>query len=172
MVIKKGFTLVETIIVIVIIVLISAIGVASILTAADALSFLTVRTDMDQAADVAMSRMASEIIRLRDDQSIHADTDSSRFRFYDFDDTEIDYALSGTDLMRNTDILASNVSSINFKYYDDSGTQLTSPTVGIGIYTNIRRIVIILTFQRGNYQLTYQSQIRPRNLRHLSYKFQ
>ena len=159
----KSFTLVEMIMVIVILGIIAAIGVPLILSASDALSFLTVRVDMDQSADVAMSRILTEIRRLRDEESINTAT-STQFRFFDVDDTNIDYDLSGSDLMHNSDILASNVSSLAFTYYDEDGEELDPPTVGIGTATDIKRIQILLTFQNGSYTFNYQSQVRPRNL--------
>jgi prepilin-type N-terminal cleavage/methylation domain-containing protein len=168
---RKGFTLVEVIVVVVVLGVISGIGVVSMLSSADALAFLTLRVGMDQSADLAMSRMANEIRRLRNDESMHADTNSNQFRFFDVNGIDINYYLNGNNLMRNTDILAGNVSNINFTYYDDNGNVLATPTLGIGTSTNIRSIKILLTLQSGNYQLNYQSQVRPRNLRHLSYKF-
>ena len=173
---NNGFTLVETIIVIVILGIVVAIGAASITTAADALAFLTVRADMDQSADAAMGRISEEIVRLKDDTSIST-ASATQFSFTDVDDTLITYSLSGTDLMRTTlassDILASNVASIAFSYYDDSDTELAIPgDIVLSPLTNIRRIQVLLTFQIGaSYEFNYQTQIRPRNLRHLSYKF-
>jgi hypothetical protein len=107
--------------------------------------------------------MTQEIRRLRDDQSIDTAT-SSQFRFFDADDRDIDYSLSGSDLMRNSDILASNVDSITFTYYDSSGAVLSPPTYGIGTATDIRRVEIFFTLQDGIYEFDYQSQVRPRNL--------
>jgi len=168
---RKGFTLVEVIVVVVVLGVISGIGVVSMLSSADALAFLTLRVGMDQSADLVMSRMLNEMRRLRNDESIHSDTNSNQFRFFDVNGIDINYYLNGNNLMRNADILASNVSNINFTYYDDNGNILATPTLGVGTSTNIRSIKILLTLQSGNYQLNYQSQVRPRNLRHLSYKF-
>jgi len=168
---KKTFTLVETIIVIVVLGIIAGVGTASMLGAADALAFLTVRADMDQSADVVMSRMLTEMRRLKDDLSVHGDTNLTQFRFTDIDDRDINYYLSGNSLMRNTDILADDVDSITFTYYDDNGNILNPPAVGIGTLTDIRRIQINLVLQKGTYILSYESEVRPRNLKHIAYKF-
>jgi prepilin-type N-terminal cleavage/methylation domain-containing protein len=159
----SGFTLVEMVAVIVILGIVAAIGVPLILSAADALSFLTVRVDMAQSADVAMGRITQEIRRLRDAESIDTAT-STQFRFFDADDTDIDYSLSGSNLMRNSDILASNVDSLTFTYYDSSGGVLSPPEFGIGTTTDIRRVEILISLENGAYQFNYQSQVRPRNL--------
>ena len=179
----KSFTLVETIMVIVILGIIAAVGVPLILSASDALSFLTVRSEMAQSTDVAMSRILHEIRRIRDDQSIVAVGDIyTEFRFFidinnDGDgtnDIDIHYYRSGTDLMRverdnigsiiSSNSLASNVNSLTFTYYDENGGVLSPPTVGIGTTTDIDRIKILLTFQNGAYDFDCQSQVRPRNL--------
>jgi len=164
----SAFTLVELIVVIVVIGIISGVGVASILTASDALAFLTVRSDMDQSADVAMSRMSQEIKRLKDKDSIST-ANASQFTFTDVVDASLSYWLSGSNFMRNFDILASNVSGLAFKYYDENDSELTPPQGGSD--TNVRRVEILLTFQNGAYAFNYQSQVRPRNLIHLSDKF-
>lgn len=169
---KNGFTLIETVVVILIMGIIAAIGVPLLLEATEAMSFLTVRPDLTQSADVALSRMSREIRRLRDDISISVAT-ASQFAFYDIDNVLISYSRIGVNLMRNTlttDILASNINSLIFTYYDDDGNVLANPTVGIGTLTNIRRIEITLVFQSG-FSYSFRSQIRPPNLRHLSYKF-
>ncbi len=162
-VVRKGFTMVEMIMVIVILGIVGGIGVTLILSASDALSFLTVRSDMDQSADVAMSRILGEIRRIRDNESINNAT-VSEFRFFDSDDTDIAYSLSSTDLMRNSDILASNLSGLTFTYYDENGDELIPPTFGIGTGTDIVRIKILLSFQMGDSAFSCQSQVRPRNL--------
>lgn len=173
---KKGFTLVEMIVVIIIVGIIAAIGVVLILSAADALSFLTVRTDMGQSADVGLSRMSQEIRRIKDDTSIYL-ANQGLFAFIDVDGALIAYGKVGSDLVRypgmpTPDILSSNVNSLIFTYYDDDGNVLADPTYGLGVLTNIRRIEVSLVFQIGSsYTFNYNSQIRPRNLRHLSYKF-
>ncbi len=160
---KKGFTLVEMIMVLVILGVIGGIGVTLVLSASEALSFLTVRSDMDQSADVAMSRILGEIRRIRDKESINNAT-ASEFRFFDFDDSDIAYSLSSSDLMRNSDILASNLSGLTFTYYDENGAELIPPTFGIGTETDITRIKVLLSFQIGDSVFNCQSQVRPRNL--------
>jgi prepilin-type N-terminal cleavage/methylation domain-containing protein len=160
----SGFTLVEAILVIAILGIIAGIGISSIVTASDALSFLTVRSEVDQSADVAMARMLSDMRRLKDNLSVNT-ANASQFRFLDVDSTDINYYLNGNNLMRNSNILASNVASLAITYYDINGAQLNPPVAGIGTATDIYRIKIILTFQGGVYTFSYQSQVGPRNLR-------
>ena len=152
-----------------IVAILAAIGVPLLLSATNAMSFLTVRSDLDQSADVAMARMSREIRKLKDDESISV-ANASQFSFNDVDDNPISYSLSGTDLMRNTDILASRVDSLSFTYYDYYDVISTPPVVGSNL-TDIRRIEVSFTFEEGAYKLYYKTQITPKNLRHLRYKF-
>jgi len=161
---QKGFTLIESIMVIAILGIVAALGVTLILSASDALSFLTIRSDMTQSADVAMSRMLNDIRRLKDNLSVNT-ANSSQFRFLDVDSADINYYINGNNLMRNANILASNVSALTFTYYDQNGAQIPVPTVGIGTATDIYRIKILLTFQSGPYTFNYQSEVRPRNIK-------
>ena len=85
------------------------------------------------------------------------------------------YYLDGTDLKRNDgtndDILADRISSLEFVYYDNIDNVLSSPLYGIGILTDIRRIEVRFTLQEAGQSLNLQSQIMPKNLRHLTYEF-
>ncbi len=170
----SGFTLIEMIIVILIIALITAIGVPFLLSATNAISFLTIRTDLDQMADVAISRISQEIKRLKDDRSILI-ANQTQFSFIDREGSTISYSRNGANLnlMRNTDILASRIEDLSFSYFDDLGSPITNPPiVGSGVLTNIRRVGISLTFSFSPYKLYYKTQVVPKNLRHLKYKFQ
>ncbi|MDD5291857.1 MAG: type II secretion system protein [Candidatus Omnitrophica bacterium] len=160
----KGFTIIESILVIAILGIVASIGVPLILSASDAISFLTVRNDMAQSADVAMSRMLNDIRRIRDDVSVDTAA-ASQFRFFDTDDTDINYYLNSNNLMRGSNILASGVNSIIFIYYDEAGSQLSPPIAGIGTQTDIYRVKITFVFNSGSYTFSYQSQVEPRNLR-------
>ena len=107
--------------VIAIIGIIAGIGVPIILETADAWSFASRFQDYAvQSSLVAMGRMSREIRRLRNDVSITA-ASSDAFSFADTQNNAITYTRSGNSLMRNTDILASNVTGLNFTYYDDTG---------------------------------------------------
>jgi len=160
----KGFTIIESILVIAILGIVVSIGVPLILSASDTISFLTVRNDMAQNADVAMSRMLNDIRRLRDNLSVNTAT-ASQFRFFDTDDMDINYYLNSGNLMRGSNILAGGVDSLTFNYYDEAGSELVTPLSGIGTQTDIYRVKITIVFQSGSYAFTCQSQVGPRNLR-------
>ncbi len=166
---NKGFTLIELVIVIVILGIIASIATPLLLVISDSLSFLVSRAGMDQAADVALSMMTREVRRLKDDSSVNAAA-SSQFSFDDVNSNAISYSLSGTDLMRNSDILASDVQDLSFTYYGDSGGTISTPVVSPN-ETDIRRIDISLEFMSSGQTFYYKSQVRPRNLRHASERF-
>ncbi len=166
---EKGFTLIELVIAIVILGIIAGIGTPLLLGISDSLAFLVSRTAIDQAGDIALSRMTREMRRLKDDSSVNTAT-SSQFSFDDVNSNTISYSLSGTDLMRNSDILASDVQDLSFTYYDDSGSTISTPVVSPN-KTDIRRIDISLEFTSSGQIFYYKSQVRPRNLRHASERF-
>ncbi|MDP8229668.1 MAG: prepilin-type N-terminal cleavage/methylation domain-containing protein [Candidatus Gorgyraea atricola] len=166
---KKGFTLIELVIVIVILGIIASTATPLLLAISDSVTFLISRAGMDQAADIALSRMAREMRRLKDDSSVNTAA-SSQFSFDDVNSNTISYSLSSMNLMRNSDILASDVQSLSFTYYGDSGSTISTPVVSPN-ETDIRRIDISLEFQSGDQTLYYESQVRPRNLRHANEVF-
>ncbi|MFC1646448.1 type II secretion system protein J [Candidatus Omnitrophota bacterium] len=168
---RKGFTLIEMIITMLIVGIVGGVGVASMLSATDAVSFLTIRSDMDQSADVALSRMSQDIRRINEDAGILIATPTQLW-FKDVDGTTIVYALSSPSLFRFASfwaILASDVDSLTFTYYDDANNEIADITEED--YGHIRWIKVHLTFQQGSYVLDYETKVRPRNLRHLAYKF-
>lgn len=174
---KKGFTLIELIIAVVILGIIAA-GTGPLLGAAASAIGLTVdRMNLDESAAVAFSRMTREIRRLRDDASV-VSAGVNQYEFVDSTGVSIRYRLVGNTLMRRqganaevglADFIQTN--ALSFIYFDDDGNTIASPAAGLGTNTNIRRIQIQITFQDGNHILPVEVQIRPRNLRHENERF-
>ena len=71
-------------------------------------------------------RMMLEIV-LIPGQSQITTTSASSFTFQYPAGTSITYSLSGTNLMRNSDILIENITSLAFTYYDQAGNATTTP---------------------------------------------
>jgi len=110
---------------------------------------------------LALLRMTREINQIRDLGSISAAT-SGTLRFYDSNNTDITYALSGSVVTRNGTALLKNASSLTFQYYDFNQNLLATPV--ISPQTNIRRIEISLTASESGKSLTLKSHATPRNL--------
>ncbi len=85
--------------------------------------------------ELAMDRMAREIrsINVATDLDAAALPTSTRLKFLypRYDGTSgtewVTYSTQGTSLMRNTDVLATRVSSLDFSYFNKSGAVLAPP---------------------------------------------
>lgn len=130
---RKGFSLIELIMVIAVVGIIS-VAVAPIFFGGFQ-AFFTSRNlaGMNAQAELAMDRMAREIRGA--DPSLDLDPTTlptaSQFKFHLYNGTTqavwVTYSLSGTNLMRNTDTLATSISNLAFAYYKSDGTTLTPP---------------------------------------------
>ena len=177
---KNGFTLIELVIVIVILSLLLGLSASFSFIMLDTLGLLTRQANLQESAEVSLSRISREARRVRNDQSIVATTNSTRITFLDVTGNQISYYMSGGAIVRDydptgapplvTNELADNATAFSIKYYDDAGTDITSSIV-LSPRTNIRRIEFRITLQDGTHSVTAQTTVRPRNLRHESYMF-
>jgi len=174
---KKGFTLLELVMVLTIIGIIAGLVGPFMIVTVDALGLMTTQSNLYEGAATGLERMSRDIRRLRNDESITNATNTA-FQFFDIDDNEITYSVSSSVLLRTISPpslpvtgLVGEVQSVTFSYYDDDGNALLAPTFGIGTATNIRRIEIDLVMQDGSNSLSIQNVVRPRNLRHESDRF-
>lgn len=162
---KRGSTLVELVIVIAIVgIMVGAVGYI-LLGVVDAWTFKAKRNDILWDGRMAINRMGREIREIKNLTSVTT-ASSSQFRFTNVNNNSIIYSLSGTNLNRTKDgtanILAQNVSSLSFTYYDSSGASIATPTVSPSA-TNIRRVRINLTLTNGGQNFYAQSDSVPRN---------
>ncbi|MDO8603296.1 MAG: prepilin-type N-terminal cleavage/methylation domain-containing protein [Candidatus Omnitrophota bacterium] len=162
---KRGFTLIELIIVIVVIGIIAGAMGYILLGAVDAWTFKAKRNDLLWDARLAINRIGREIREIKNLTSVTT-ASSSQFRFTNVNDNSITYSLSGASLNRTKDgaanILAQNVSSFSFTYYDSSGASIATPAVSPSA-TNIRRVRINMTLTNGGQNFYAQSDGVPRN---------
>lgn len=158
---QKGFTLIEMVL---------GITLMSLMIGAAALAFKPVldvwglTSPLNESTDItsyALSRMSFETSQIKDDTSLTV-ANAGRLKFTDVSNSSIDYSLAGTNLMRNADILARGVQSVAFSYYDINNTAITTPQVAPS-KTNVWRIVIKMTVQKGGQSVTMESEVHPRN---------
>ena len=123
------------------------------------------RSDILWDGRMAINRIVREIRTVRNNASVTT-ASSSQFRFIDSANIDIIYSLSSTNLNRTengtANLLAENVSSLGFTYYDAAGTIIPSPTVSPT--TNIKRVRINLTLIKNGQTFYLQSDSMPRNL--------
>ena len=162
---RKGFTLIELVIVISVIGIIAVIVGSILLGVVDAWTFKFNRNDILQDGRMAIGRMTRE---MRTASGITIAT-AGQFRFIETENSgteatisnDITYSLSGSNLNRTengvANLLAENVSSLAFTYYDASETVT-------GVIANIRRVKINVTLTKNGENVYLQSESMPRNL--------
>lgn len=157
---KKGFTLLEMLIVTMVLIIVGTIG-SIIISEGFKSSFKSL--DVIEAAwqnRLVFQRMVNEIgdIRSRSDINIGS---SAQFTFTDIYGNTITYARSGNFLQRTLNGVGKNVSNgvtdLNFAYYD---TNLANATLA----TAVRCIKISATVTQNNAGQNFQSVVCPRNL--------
>ena len=165
----KGYTLIELVTVMVIIGIIAAIGTPLLMETADAWSYASrFQNNAVLSAIVAQNRMSREIRRLKNDTSVTTAT-SSQFSFTDVNNNATTFNLSGNTLMRNSDGLLDNVTSLSFTYYDDNNAVIATPAVSPN-YTDIRLVKVNYSVLAASNTLNFGFTVKPQNLRRLSEK--
>lgn len=162
---NKGFTLIELIMVVAIVGIISTIIGAILLGSIDAWTFKFNRNDLLWDGRLAINRMVREIRTVRDSASIIT-ASPGQFRFIDYSGSaDITYSLLGTNLNRTengtANLLAENVSSLAFTYYDASDTAIPVPTVSP--VTDIRRVRVNLTLTKNGENVYLRSDASTKN---------
>lgn len=152
-----GVTLIELTMVIVIVGVLAGASSMYIKETIDLWRFLSFRNEVVAQGRTALIRMEREMRQVKDKDSIST-ASATQFQFTDINDNSINFYLSGNNLMRNSDILANNVTTLNFTYFDRDNTTPVADT------SQIYRITITLGIQSGNQSNTLRSQVYPRNL--------
>jgi len=162
---KRGFTLVELVIVITIVGIIAGVVGYILPAVVRGWTFKTNRNDLLSDGRLAMNRMAREIREIKDLTGVIT-ASASQLRFLDIGDLDITYSLSGTDLNRTEDgaanVLASSVSGLSFSYYDNGGNAVAVPLVSPSS-TDIRRVRLNMTLTKNGENVYLQSDSTPRN---------
>lgn len=120
-------------------------------------NLISSRGDALAEARNGMERMVAEI-RLIPSTSVLANIAATNLQFQYPAGTAITYMLSGTNLLRNSDILMDNVTSLTFSYFDATGTVTATAS-------NVRSIGIKFSIlsSAANSTYTLQTQVFLRN---------
>ena len=161
---SKGLTLIETVMTIAIMGILSGVLVFSIKGVMDLWDFWSFRSETASQGRIAVIRMAREIRQVRNETAILI-ADSSRIQFSDTNNQTIDFLLSGTNLTRNGNVLATGITNLTFIYYNASSAQLTPlPLNEIG-RAAIYMIGFALKLASGDQNKVLATQVYLRNLR-------
>lgn len=159
---NSGYTVTEMVIVISLMGLFVSAVTATFAPVLETWALNAPRNEITDATEFALSRMSYEVTQLKDSSNVLI-AQGGRLQFTDVSDNIIDYTLSGTNLMRNADILSRGVQRLSLTYYGMDGAVLPSPAVS-PTETDIWRIQIEITGQRDGQSVSMTSQVRPRNL--------
>ena len=155
---RKGFTLIELIITIVVIGIIGLMVAPFISTMLDTWIFSKSERDVVFASRLAMNRVVREIRQIKDTDSIATFT-ATELEFDDITDNTINFQQSGASLMRNSDELCDKLQDpggLTFTYLDSDG-DVTA------VQADIRMVRVRLIIESGDSSITMQSLARFRN---------
>ena len=152
---RKGFTLVEIVVGIVIGVLIAMVAYV-MLEPVRGFVFTETRRAGMSTGELAMLRMVKDIARTQDPSQITTYT-STQITFTDYDSNVITFALSGSDLLRNGEVLARNVQSLSFEYLDKDGFTTVVPA-------DMRVVKVEFSMTAGGQVINLSSAERIRNV--------
>ncbi|MES2217271.1 MAG: type II secretion system protein [Pseudomonadota bacterium] len=151
-----GFTLIELVVVIALVSVIAVI--ASTLLSAGLHAYIQAQrlTDADWQARVAMEIMAREIRNIRSSADITTST-AAQLSFVDVFGNSVNYTLSGTTLLENSNILADGIGGLTFTYYNNALAATNTPSAIIAVQVN-------LTVTQNNTSNPLQVILFPRNV--------
>jgi len=155
---KKGVTLIETIVVIVLIGIISMVFAVYIREGFDAWAFISGQKGLAFETRAALYRTVREIKRINHNLGISTHT-AQQITFVDIDNNTVTFSQEGTRLLRNSDILLENLKNpggLTFSYLDQNGN---TAVYRENIYTVRLRLITL----KGQNRFVIESAAALRN---------
>ena len=149
--IRRGFTIIETIIVVVLVGILSLFFAVYIREGFGAWQFLSGQKSITLSSRAALNRVVKE---LRQNTEIKTHT-SKEVSFLDVDNNVVTFSQSGSNLLRDSDILLQNLQDLKFTYLDKDGNETAIPS-------DIRVIRCRLTVVKGENKFVLESAARIR----------
>jgi prepilin-type N-terminal cleavage/methylation domain-containing protein len=159
----KGLTLIEVVMTIVIVGILLGVLMFSIKGIMDLWKFWSFSSENVSQLRIGVTRMVREIRQIRNDTAIFI-ADRSRIQFNDTNNQTIDYSLSGSDLIRNSNVLASGISNLTFTYYNVTSSELVPLPLSAAQRAEIYTVGLGVVIVSGNQNKTLETRIYPRNL--------
>lgn len=160
---KRGFTLIELIMVITIVGIIGGVIAPFVANSINYWILVKDEREVISSARLALNRMVREIRQIKDTASITAFTDTD-FAFTrlkaDGSEETVRFYQSGSSLLRNTRELSDKLQGpggLTFRYLDENGDTT-------GTQSDIRMVRVQLTLQSGDVAVTIRSLGRFRNI--------
>ncbi|MBT3182318.1 MAG: prepilin-type N-terminal cleavage/methylation domain-containing protein [Deltaproteobacteria bacterium] len=125
---KRGFTLVELILSILIISAIFVVMAQILTTGLDSYRLVVNRREALQGVRLAVNMMEGELQTIADPATEIGSITSTSMQFTNAGGQSVTYSISGSDLLRNSKVLANNVGAASgFSYYTSGGSTTTDP---------------------------------------------
>lgn len=151
-----GFSLIEFTLVITLLGILAAVSGPLLYQAFQGALTRMQMTRLDGQARFAMARMTKELRSMRNKDVPGFSAGANTITFSSVSGTNITYSLLGVSLMRNSQPLANDVTSLSFTYYDANGNITTT-------LDDIRYIKVSFSMAKGNNSLSVSSTVFPRN---------
>ncbi len=167
---KEGYTLIEIILVLVIIGVLAGILIEPFRQGVKSYIGIETRADLTSQAREATVRIVREMRNIQkkdNDKPNITSADATSITFVDNRGVSISFSLSGSTVLRDTNILADKVSSLDFRYFKGDNTALTTFPLSAADLDDVRRILVILTMQENTETVTMTGQTFLRDLRGL-----
>lgn len=155
---RRGFTLVEIIMVIVIVSIISVVLANYLFSLTRGWHFLSGQRRMVIEADAALTSMTKDIRRIQAGSSISTFT-PTQITFVDIDSVPITYNQSGASLLRSGAVVLNNLQTLAISYLKGDGTTAL-------VNSEIVLVRVRLTTVSGSNKFVCESssRVRPRSL--------
>ncbi len=160
--IKPGFTLIEAIIMIVVTALLTFIFAVYIREGFQAWRYQSGQKNMALSTRTALNRIIRELKHINKNESLFSSSNQYEVSFYDVDGNIVTYESSGTNLLRNSEVLLENLQvpdGLSFTYLDENG-------MSTGNKADIRAIRCRLTAVKDDNKFVLESaaQLRVRGI--------
>ena len=152
-----GFSLVEMIVVIILLGILAALGSQMLGKTVQSFAFSRDVTKGDWQARVALERLTRDLRMVRAPVNLTI-TPATAITFSDTDGTNVNYSLSGTRLMRNTQVLADDISNLQFTYLRSDGNTVETTNSSLVYY-----ITVSFDVSRSITTTSLRATVHPRN---------
>ncbi len=159
---RQGFTLIELILSLLITAMIALTLAPLFRISVDNYRLTTTTTTAMNDARFALSQISRELTLLRAGDIIALG--ASNFQFTDRAGAATSYQLVGSTALRGNALLANNINSLTFTYYDANRTVTN-------VVANVRRIMVSLQIAApGTGNFTMQTEIFPRSFAYTNFQ--
>ena len=152
----RAFTLLEFVVVITVLGIIAGLGSAILVESGRAYSRSNITSAAQTDAQYALNRLAVELTELQSPSDISALSSTSIT--FEVDGVERTFQLSGGSLRRDSNLLATDVSSFTLTCYRSDGTVTSTPT-------DVHRIAADISISRGGQTVSLRTEVFPRAFR-------